>query len=309
MAVFVKPQPPIIKIKFAFSEIELSRRFFFQATSLLSVIVLCTISLFLLHSMLDAKSRVQFLAAQSYGYLNPVVTRAPPVPHPSIVAQLFQQKVLSANDDSNVISFSNDFTFPLLRSKGYIYIDEGSPYNRIPDPSLMTWNVIATASAGTQDDTFRELYSFKRFNLANDGKTLGLAFVMRWDFAHYDVYLYRNDDLYGNAAGKILSFVSPLRDQGIDIPRIDQVSSDGKFVALDMYPCSSCGRGNGSDDTLLLDVDTGIKKRIGKISYFKWKDDGSYEYKIYRELPCSIPEGETGYCPVDTSVKVSTGKI
>ena len=57
-----------------------------------------------------------------------------------------------------------------------------------------------------------------------------------------------------------------------------------------MYGCTNCG--DHKSETLLLNLETKEIKRLGKLSYFAWKENGNYEYyeyKEYQEKPIDSP--------------------
>ena len=152
------------------------------------------------NSAVNAEETSNILAARAADLSAPTVT---PIP-----------KVSSSNADIDIVSYSRNFSLPLLKTNGVIYIDENSPFNYIPDPTKLQWSVIATPSGDVLRDAFRKIYSFKRFAVAKDGTDYGFAFVMRWDFSHYDVFLYHTDAPQGSMAQRIGSFFSPSRDPG-----------------------------------------------------------------------------------------------
>lgn len=95
--------------------------------------------------------------------------------------------------------------------------------------------------------------------------------------------------------------ITDKSNNGYNVPKINQISQDGNYVALDMYGCWYCEPGQPS--VLLMDVTTKKIDRIGQVAYFNWKNNGAYDYKEYVTKPCptALP-GQVNYtdiCPED----------
>jgi hypothetical protein len=94
-------------------------------------------------------------------------------------------------------------------------------------------------------------------------------------------------------------------DKEKPVPIVGQVSPDEKYVSFNMHGCWNCG--GGIPDTMVVNLGTFTSKRIGQTQYFAWKENGEYEYKEFKTIPCEL-EGP-GICPYDTSVPLQTGNI
>src|SRR5207248_5792730 len=150
--------------------------------------------------------------------------------------------------------------------------------------------------------THRDIFSFQQWNTL----LYDFIFIMQWDETHFDVYIHK----LNNNIEKVTSFTINDLHTGDEykFPHLKAengsngtVSDDGNYVAFDMNYCWYCEPGHPS--TLLFNIATKATKKLGQVSYFKWKTNGAYEYKEYITQPCPQPSpGEvnlTNECPVD----------
>ena len=75
------------------------------------------------------------------------------------------------------------------------------------------------------------------------------------------------------------------------LPKIMTASADNKFISFELYKCWGCA--GHKPQTLLLNLETGELKNIGKVEDFEWLKGGSYRYKEDMLRPC--PKNEEGY--------------
>jgi hypothetical protein len=152
------------------------------------------------------------------------------------------------------------------------------------------------------------------FDLMEMPDVQSFVFIMRWDRQPVDhnnlgqdlkVYYFNPNQT--NALKNILSFVWPGVDK-YPVPRIDQVSKDGKYVSFAMLGCWNCD--GGQPETLVYNLDTNGSKRIGRVINFKWLENGKYEYKDYVEKPCAPDYVGIGPCVEDESkLPLKTGQL
>lgn len=218
---------------------------------------------------------------------------------------LVSQPVDEVKDESivpitaNTVSFGRSSSTTVLRYRGKIY-DDSDQFNMegkaVADESLYQWYGLVDAPAGVPAGEFMldEVFGFK---IAPDQKSF--LFVMRWNGSYY-VYYYNQ----GNA--NKLTLVRKFTEGPSNVPKIDQISNDGNYVSFNMYSCWNCG--GHQPETMLLNLSTLKMETIGKVSYFAWKENGNYEYKEYKVIPC---EGESiGECfEKPENLPLKTGKF
>ena len=201
----------------------------------------------------------------------------------------------------NTVSFTRANETVYLRYKGKIYHETEDPaYNtsgvvNLPNANSYTWHGLVDGPITVSD--YDEIFSFKVFpNKQN------FIFVTRWDSHNgWDLKVFYYNSLDPEKISNPVSFVWP-EEKGYPVPKIDQVSSDEKYVSFKMFGCWNCG--GHQPETLLLNLQTNVKKNIGKTSYFAWKTSGSYEYKEYVVKECAEPTpGECSEDPINLPLK------
>ncbi len=190
---------------------------------------------------------------------------------------------------ANTVSFTRVNGEVFMRYKGKVYNEEAASKNdssltKLADPDSHTWYGLVDAPAIGEPAGFDELFDFKVFpNKQN------FVFVMRWpttgNVIDYKVFYY---DVYATETkvSNMLSLQDGVDGSDQNVPRVKQINPEGKYVAFNMFSCWNCG--GHAPDTLLLKIDTKATKRIGKVSYFNWKENGNYEYKAYKVIPCEV---------------------
>lgn len=212
--------------------------------------------------------------------------------------------------NESTISFTNINNNIRLRYKGIIYEQSTGIYNspqivNISNQGSYTWyglvdSPIKTVASKPFSD---ELFDFKVFpDLKN------FMFIMRWGKAdlseEFKVFYYLSDQ------NKLLN--PPNFERGdaknYNVPKINQISQNGQYVAFSMFGCWNCG--GHQPETLLLNLVTNSTKRIGKVSLFNWKDQGGYEYKDYIVKECSASFEGPGQCSEDPkNLPLKTGQF
>lgn len=195
-----------------------------------------------------------------------------------------QNEVAYAEDEGNII----------LHYNGKFYKENPNPvqsYNQDEtlniNPDKLTWTKVV-AKNGKVEDVYNELFDFK---LLPSKKSF--LFIMRWpekddkDASIYHFYVYQFT-LNGPGSARLLKHFTTPSESNI-VPIISSISSDEQYVSLNMFGCWNCGGHHPS--TAIMRLSDGTTKDIGLTSYFKWKDNGSYEYKKSVEIPCPEPEG------------------
>lgn len=210
------------------------------------------------------------------------------------------------------VSFTRANGAVYLRYKNHVYSEEAASKNdasltNLPNPNQYTWYGLVDAPAVPADlSGFDELFDFK---VLPDKKNF--IFIMRWpvDNTKTDYKLYLYDILAnGNKVSLLYTSIQGQNGNNYTVPRIRQISNDGKYLALSMFACWNCG--GHSPDTLLFNIQTKATKVIGKVSYFNWKDAGNYEYKEYKVIPCDPPLEGPGECSEDPdNLPLQTGSL
>lgn len=223
---------------------------------------------------------------------NPIMTSSPVIFNVSE----FQDSGITIKEYT--VSFARVGDKTLLRYKGKIY-DQDDQYGNPQEIKLNSvdnyqWYGLVDSPIMNTQPTFAkdEFFSFKVFPDKRN-----FVFVMRWDrlpeersgqppkiTQDFKVFFY--DVTKGSKVTDTLSFVWP-EDNGYPVPKIDKMSNDNRYVSFDMYGCWNCG--GHQPEKLLLDVTTGISKRIGKVLEFEWQENGKYAYKEY--IPKECPPG------------------
>jgi len=191
---------------------------------------------------------------------------------------------------TNTVSFGRKGNITILRYRGKMYDDTDQflmEAKLVSNESSYQWYGLVNTPDGVATDEFMkdEVFGFKQFT---DNKRF--LFIMRWGLKTQDnsisYYVYYYNPFEPEKKLILLQkfngqFGSPKET---NIPKIDQISLDNKFVSFNMFPCWNCG--GGKSDTLLMNLETLSIKSIGKVSYFVWKEKGNYEYKEYKVIPC-----------------------
>lgn len=204
----------------------------------------------------------------------------------------------------NTVSFARAGDKTYLRYRGKIYddLDQLNPHEvNIANPDQYTWYGLVDAPSDISAGQFMydEVFGFK---VAPDGRSL--AVVMRWGkeggAISYYIYYYSAFEKYQQSL--LVNKFTPDSEGLPMVAKIDQFSPDGKFLALNMYGCWNCG--GHKPETLLVRLKDYEMKRIGKTSYFVWKNDGAYEYKDYIVITCTEETmGECSEKPEGLSLK------
>lgn len=208
--------------------------------------------------------------------------------------------IQSTSKSLYTVSFTRVGNRTYLRYKGEIYDDSdqlGMKPISLPNSDSSTWYDLVDAPADVDHASHDDIFSFKE--LPNKS---GFLFIMRWTRPistnqiqwDFPVYYYNVSQPTGTIV-KVLSFIWPNTEY--PVPKISEISIDGKYISFDMYGCWNCGA--GKPETLVLNLATGASKRIGKTSYFSWKENGKYEYKEYKEIPCATPVEGPVICSED----------
>lgn len=188
----------------------------------------------------------------------------------------------------NTIEFARMEGKTYLRYRGKIYDDSDQLTPHVafpPNPKQAAWYGLVNAPAFVSPGEFMydELFGFK---VAPDGQ--GFIFIMRWGDKNaqtnaitYSIYYYNRERL--QKLNLVRKFV-PGADGSFPIPKISQFSFDGKYLSFDMYACWNCG--GSKPETLLMKLADNSEKRIGRTSYFAWKENGAYEFKEYTTISC-----------------------
>lgn len=170
----------------------------------------------------------------------------------------------------------------------------------LPNSGQYKWTEIA--SSPEKPDDFSEVFSFKVFP-----DKASFILVMRWTFSaissdDFQVFYY-NDSKPGNQKLSAPIDLKSTATGDRNIPKFEQLSPDLKFASFNMYSCWNCD--GGTPEKSLLNLETKQAKRIGQLSYFKWGNNGSYEYKDYIVIDCTEPTpGQCSKDPKDLPLKI-----
>lgn len=233
---------------------------------------------------------------------------------PSTTKQLSPTETAEAVDNGipiteNTVSYAYIDNEIILQYKGKTYrpgTDAEDPREASIPTSAQTW--IGLVDAPTKDDGFNELFSLEKAVYVPQGTVPKFLFVVRLDIDTYKVYY------YDTVAKQLKDFTSSIIDpkETANVPKIGWMSMDNNYASLNMFECWNCG--GHKPATLLLNLQTGAVKRIGKTSYFNWKEKGNYEYKEYITKTCpTLPPGQEGMqleCAEDPgSLPLKTGQM
>ena len=234
---------------------------------------------------------------QSVPAVSPTPTQAQtqisitPSATPTIEASISPTAKIAKDEDivpvgPNTVSFARVADKTYLRYRGKIYddTDQNSPHEVIlPNPDQYTWYGLADTPAGIPAGQFMldEVFGYK---VAPDKNSF--AFVMRWGTKPEDVsyYLYSYMPFLRYRQSILMKKFTPGSGGSYNVAKIDQFSPDIKYISLHMFGCWNCG--GHQPETLLIRIDDNETKNIGKTSYFAWKENGAYEYKEYKVIPC-----------------------
>ena len=182
----------------------------------------------------------------------------------------------------NTVSFARVEENTYLRYRGKMYDDtnQSEPHEtQLQNPEKYSWYGLVDAPVGVKPNEFMEDEVFG-FKVALDKKSF--VFVMRWKNEFY-LFYYTPFDKFR----QLLVKKFPANDPA----KIDQFSSDSKYLSLNLFDCWNCG--GHQPDTVLVRLADNEMKNIGKTSYFNWmfdgkfwSVDGAYEYKDYVEIDC-----------------------
>lgn len=191
----------------------------------------------------------------------------------------------------NTVRFARVEENTYLMYRGKIYDganqDEVKEFKMV-NPDNFKWYGLVDAPEGVTPNEFMEDEVFG-FKVAPDKKSF--AFVMRWatppppKYPEYYLFYYTP---FNKLRQSILVAKFTTAEKGkMGVAKIDQFSSDDKYLSLNMFGCWNCG-GHQPETNLirLLDNET---KNIGRTSYFKWLEEGKYEYKDYVVIACVDP--------------------
>lgn len=200
---------------------------------------------------------------------------------------------------ANTVSFTRVDGKLYLRYKGHLYSQEAANKNdytltQLPNPDAYQWYGLVDAPQIPADAlAFDEVFDFKLLPNKYD-----FIFIMRWPTnattIDYRVFYY---DSYkeGNKVTNFFNTSVNPDTKGYQIPRLYEITSDGKYIAFNMFSCWNCG--GHQPEVLLFDRETKETKNIGKVSYFKWRTKSDYEYKEYKVIECKF-EGP-GECSIE----------
>lgn len=209
---------------------------------------------------------------------------------------------------ANTVSFGRMGNETKLRYRGKYY-DDSNQFAMEPISLLgagsYQWYGLVDSPVGVPAGEFMldEVFGFKPM-----ADNRSFVFIMRWGIKNGDkvdqsYYLY----YYNPEKAPKLTLIRKFDEgDGLSIPKINQVSTDGRYLALDMFSCWNCG--GHKPETLLLNLETLQTKNIGKVSYFAWRAGGAYDYKDYVVIAC---EGESmGECSEKPeSLPMKTGSM
>ena len=202
---------------------------------------------------------------------------------------------------AKTVSFTRVNGQVYLRYKGKLYSEEAANKNdasltKLTNPDQYTWSGLVDAPNVASDlSGFDEVFDFKVFpNKQN------FIFIMRWptdeQINNFEVFYYDA----AKTQEKITTLLSLTSVPNLNnVPRIKQISNDANYVAFDMFSCWNCG--GHQPVTMLYNMETKANQRIGETSYFAWKENGKYEYKAYKEIPCPTEMEGPVICSEDPS--------
>lgn len=110
------------------------------------------------------------------------------------------------------------------------------------------------------------------------------------DESAYKVYYYDGTSIRKVRLAELVSI--SLSGTFYKVPKIDQISADGKYVSFKMFKCWDCALHH--PEIMIFNTQENKARSLGKISYFRWLENGKYEYKDFQDRGCQI--GEQGEC-------------
>lgn len=215
----------------------------------------------------------------------------------------------------NTVSFTRDNNNVYLQYKGKIYEEDqnGQPQQAtISLPNATWYGLVNTPEIATG---FDEIFSFKTIP-----NTKNFVFVNRYDVPvsggkveqHVNTYYYDQSKPSEKVELLFSAIPTDTTNKDASYPIIGSISPDRKYVSFNMFSCWNCG--GHQPETMVVNLQTKAVKRIGETSYFKWNENGNYEYKEYITTPCPTPTGTEDFmqvnCPVEPStLPLKTGSI
>lgn len=211
------------------------------------------------------------------------------------------------NGVSNTISFTKVNDKIYLKYKGTIISEtignqDKIQLNALANPDSYPWTQLVNSPAITEDQGHDSIFDFRVLPNKNN-----FIFIVEWPMNNnstdFKVFYY-DASQSTNKLSNILTInaFGENSPKGQNVPRIDKISADGKYISFKMYSCWNCD-GQPAPDEMLLNRDTQTTKRIEPVSYFEWKANGNYAYKEYKTEPCpTAPPGQTNRyanCPID----------
>lgn len=91
------------------------------------------------------------------------------------------------------------------------------------------------------------------------------------------------------------------------VPRATGMSPNGTYVSFAMFECVECG--DEVPVTMVVNLENGKHKMVGKTSYMNMLDNGTYQFKDYMEVDCPDPTSATK-CAIDPQfLQLREGKL
>lgn len=206
-------------------------------------------------------------------------------------------KDLGIKINENTLSYAKPGEKIVLKYRNKIYDDsnqlsmEGKDLN---DTSSYNWvGIIDTPS----DVSAGEFMLDEVFGFMPTSDNNKFAFVMRWgvktgDSVKTSYYVYYYDLLKKADKLTLVKKFDESSEGSYKVAKLDKFDKTGKYLSLNMYGCWNCG--GHKPETMLVNLETMKMENIGKTSYFIWKENGAYEFKEYKVIPC---DGESmGEC-------------
>ena len=220
---------------------------------------------------------------------------------PSLVASQSAVQNVASNSAGSTSSATLGEKVYFVKKDGLLYFKIGDRFytedgNPMPqfDPNTLVWQPLLDIPKDTTTTAFNEAFSFKSIPGSDN-----FFIIFRWEkelssdrvFWEFPVYFF-------NSQSKKLSllFKTDTKADSVvfgsstyRIPRIDQISKDGNYVSFNMFQCWNCG--GHTPEYLAFDVKNKASKKLGFVSDFSWLDNGQFQYKIPKEIPCPETEG------------------
>ncbi|MBI2330324.1 hypothetical protein HYU94_02960 [Candidatus Daviesbacteria bacterium] len=221
----------------------------------------------------------------------------PPKPMPSPTSDINPKGREFQNNDNYFVNFAQVDGEILLSYKGKIYSQEYDPQTGntrvvdLKDPKQYQWEKLVESPIKSPVEQFiaDELFDFKIFPNKKD-----FVFIMRWRPMGSTANSFENKNFnvfyYDHLIKKVIGPLELILKDGTEyngVPKVDQISNDGKSMSFNMYVCWNCG--GDFPQKLVFNITNKQAMNIGKVAYFKWKDNGMYEYKDYIGITCPIP--------------------